>query len=243
MAVAVVGNLESRIQMSLESTDNEARNNAVTGDEHPGLAGAPKNKLRAVWIAFASRIIAQVLGAVATIVLGLLVLQSYQEDKEQLQTAPPAATRVTRSSVRGPSSKTSIAVLPVANFSAASNEEYIADGMTEAIIAGLTQNDALRVISRTSSMRYKRDAKSVPEIGQELDVDLIVESSIVKVGNRLHVTAQLIDAMKDEHLWARSYDRTSSDVLAMQTELAAEIVRDIRKSIGSQGAVSTAGRK
>lgn len=227
--------------MSWKPVDTETLNDVVTREGV--VAGAPKNKFRGVWIAFASRIIAQVTGAVATIVLGLLVLQSYQDDSKQLPASAQTATRVTRAAVRGPSSKISIAVLPVANFSADARDQYVADGMTEAIIAGLTQNDALRVISRTSSMRYKGDAKSIPEIGQELDVDLIVESSIVKVGDRVHVTAQLIDAMKDEHLWAHRYQRTSTDVLRIQAELSAEIARDIGKSIRSQEAVRHSDRE
>jgi TolB-like protein len=122
-------------------------------------------------------------------------------------------------------------VLPLENFSGDAAQDYFVDGMTEALIADLAQIEGLKVISRTSTLQYKGQRKSVPQVAQELSVDLIVEGSVAKVGERVRVTAQLIDAKSDEHIWARSYDRTLSDVLALQGEVATSIVRELKGAI------------
>ena len=192
-------------------------------DLQDGRGEKRKAKLRAVWISFMGRVVAQVLGASASIVLGVFFLHKYQKATEPVAQAHPRIVRAASAE----SSGTSIAVLPLANFSADAHDDYLADGITEALIADLAQVDGLRVISRTSTMPYKSLRKSVPEIARELDVDLIVEGSIVKAGGRVHVTAQLIDADTDEHIWARSYERTIDNVLALQTEVAASISRDV----------------
>ena len=188
-----------------------------------------RRKLRGVWISFAGRIIAQILGAAATIVLGMLVLHKYQGSAESQVAASEANVPAVRSmrNIPAESGATSIAVLPLSNFSADPHDQYFADGMTEAIIGELAQVDGLRVISRTSTMRYKSEAKSIPEIGQELRVAVVIEGSIVKTGKRVRVTAQLIDADTDEHLWALSYDRSADDELGVQQEIAETIARDV----------------
>jgi TolB-like protein/DNA-binding winged helix-turn-helix (wHTH) protein len=101
----------------------------------------------------------------------------------------------------------SLAVLPLANLSGDPAQEYFADGMTEEVIAELSKIGALRVISRTSVMHYKGTSKTIPEIARELKVDAIVEGSVVRSGDRVRVTAQLIHAPTDKHLWTESYDR------------------------------------
>ncbi len=122
----------------------------------------------------------------------------------------------------------SIAVLPLANLSGDPAQEYFADGMTEEVIAELSKIGALRVISRTSIMHYKSTSKTVPEIARELKVDAVVEGSVVRSGDRVRVTAQLIYAPTDKHLWTESYDRQLKDALALQAEVARDIASGIR---------------
>jgi len=112
-----------------------------------------------------------------------------------------------------------IAVLPLENFSADTEQEYLADGMTEALISELSRIRALHVISRTSVMRYKKTNRSLREIASELNVDAVIEGSVQLAGGRIRVTAQLIEAETDQHLWANNYDRDLSDILVLQSEV------------------------
>lgn len=125
----------------------------------------------------------------------------------------------------------SIAVLPLANYSGDPKEDYFADGMTESLIAELGQISSLRVISRTSSMTYKGTKETIPEIAHELSVGAIVEGSVEREGNRVRITIQLIDARKDQHLWAHTYDRDLTDVFALQSEVAQAISNHIRAEL------------
>jgi serine/threonine protein kinase/Flp pilus assembly protein TadD len=127
----------------------------------------------------------------------------------------------------------SLAVLPLENLSRDAAQEYFADGMTEALITDLAQIGSLRVISRTSAMRYKGTKKGLPEIARELDVDGVVEGSVLRAGNRIRITAQLIHASTDRHLWARSYERDFKDVLALQDEVAQAIAGQIQARLTS----------
>jgi serine/threonine protein kinase/tetratricopeptide (TPR) repeat protein len=122
----------------------------------------------------------------------------------------------------------SIAVLPLQNLSGDPNDEYFSDGMTEQLISSLAQVHALRVISRTSIMRYKGTDKRMPDIGRELGADAIIEGSVRRVGGRVRVTAQLIRAASDAHVWAKDFDHDFSDVLMLQAEIADAIVREIK---------------
>jgi TolB-like protein/DNA-binding winged helix-turn-helix (wHTH) protein len=122
---------------------------------------------------------------------------------------------------------TSLAVLPLTNLSGDPSQDYLADGMTEELITELSKIEALKVISRTSVMQYKGARKPLPAIARELNVDGIVEGAVVRSGNRIRVTAQLIDAKRDAHLWADTYDRDSSDTLNLQREIASQITREI----------------
>ncbi len=122
----------------------------------------------------------------------------------------------------------SIAVLPLENLSGDASEDYFTDGMTEALIAQLANVGPLRVISRTSVMQYKGVKKSLPDIARELNVDAIVEGSVLRSGERVRITAQLIHAPTDRHLWAESYERELSDVLRLQSQLARAIARQIQ---------------
>jgi len=128
----------------------------------------------------------------------------------------------------------SIAVLPLKNLSGDPEQEYFADAITEAVITDLAQISALRVVSRTSIMRYKATNKPLPEIGQELHVDAVVEGSVLRSGDRVRITAELVDAASDTHLWTRSYERDLRDVLVLQSEVARAIAAEIQVKITPQ---------
>src|SRR5215469_13176952 len=128
----------------------------------------------------------------------------------------------------------SLAVLPVKNFSGDPAQEFFADGMTDALIADLAQINDVKVISRTSVMHYKGSNETLPQIAGELGVDGIVEASVVRSGGRVRLTAQLIDARQDRHLWASSYERDMTDVLALQAELVQAIADEIRVQLTPQ---------
>jgi len=128
----------------------------------------------------------------------------------------------------------SIAVLPLENLSGDPSQEYFADGMTEELITDLAKVSALRVISRTSVMRYKRTKKGLPEIARELNVDGIVEGSVMRSGNRVRITAQLLHAPTDKHLWAEAYERDLDDVLRLQNEVAQAIALQVRAQLTPQ---------
>jgi TolB-like protein/DNA-binding winged helix-turn-helix (wHTH) protein/Flp pilus assembly protein TadD len=121
----------------------------------------------------------------------------------------------------------SIAVLPLANLSGDTAQEYFADGMTDELIAQLGQISALRVISRTSAMTYKNTRKSLADVARELDVQAVVEGSVLRVGDRVRITAQLIRVPADEHLWAHSYEGSFPDTLMLQGEVSQAIARQI----------------
>jgi serine/threonine protein kinase/Tfp pilus assembly protein PilF len=122
----------------------------------------------------------------------------------------------------------SIAVLPLENFSHDPSQEYFSDGMTDALITSLAQLGSVRVISRTSIMRYKKTDKSLPRIAQELNVDGVIEGSVMRSGNRIRIVAQLIQARTDQHLWAETYERDLGDVLKLQSEVAQAIAQQVR---------------
>jgi len=128
----------------------------------------------------------------------------------------------------------SIAVLPLDNFSRDPDQEFFADGMTEQLIADLSQIGSLRVISRTSVMQYKGKRPSLPEIAKGLNVDAVVEGSVLRVGDRVRITAQLLQAATDKHLWAESYDRDVRDVLALQAEVARNIAAQVQITLTPQ---------
>ncbi len=122
----------------------------------------------------------------------------------------------------------SIAVLPLENLSGDPEQEYFADGMTEALIGDLAKIGSLLVISRTSVMQYKGERKPLPEIARELGVDGIIEGTVMRDGDRVRITAQLIDARSDYHLWSESYERELSDVLALQSDVARTVAAQVR---------------
>ena len=122
----------------------------------------------------------------------------------------------------------SVAVLPLSNLTGDPSQEFLADGMTDALITDLAQIRSIRVISRTSAMRYKASAKSLPEIAKELSVESIVEGSVARSGHRVRINAQLIDAQSDRHLWAKAYEGKMQDVLTLQSNVALAIASEIQ---------------
>lgn len=137
----------------------------------------------------------------------------------------------------------SLAVLPLNNFSPDPEQEYFSDGMTDTLIADLAKVGGLRVISRTSAMTYKAAKKPLTQIARELAVDAIVQGSVTRVGDRVRITAQLINGVTEQHLWSETYERNLSDVLGMQSEVARAIAAEIRITLSpSEQAVLTTGR-
>lgn len=137
----------------------------------------------------------------------------------------------------------SLAVLPLQNFSGNPEQDYLSDGMTEALIARLSAIHALRVISRTSAMQFKGTRKSVPAIGKELNVDALIEGSVLRSGDKIRVTVQLIRADTDEHLWSGTFDRELQDVLALQSDVTQGIARHIENAVtGAQRSSPVAPR-
>ena len=154
--------------------------------------------------------------AVSVLVLILLAIGVWTWRRERLQgEASSAAVR-------------SLAVLPLENTSGDPSQEFFAEGMTDELTTQLAEIASLRVISRTSVMQYKNSKKSLPEIAKDLCVDAVVEGSVMRSGNRVRITAQLIQAATDKHLWAKSYEGDAQDVLGLQRSVAQEIADEVK---------------
>jgi TolB-like protein/Tfp pilus assembly protein PilF len=170
-----------------------------------GLAGGPKPQLWPTrWV----------IGALA-LVLSLLIFFALRF----------------RSRTPAPSGIRSIAVLPLENLSGDASQNYFADGMTDELITDLAQISALRVISRTSVMVYQGARKPLPQIAHELNVDAVVEGTVLHSGDQVRITAQLIEASTDKHLWSQSYEGELRDTLALQNRVASAIADQIRISL------------
>jgi len=173
-----------------------------------GLAVAPKRQL---WST--SRVI-----VASVVVLSLMFL----------------AIWLFRSPGRTPMGIRSLAVLPLENLSGDASQNYFADGMTDELITDLAQISALRVISRTSVMVYKGARKPLPQIARELNVDAVVEGTVLRSGDQVRITAQLIEASTDKHLWSQSYEGVLRDTLALQNRVASAIADQIRINLTPQ---------
>jgi len=133
--------------------------------------------------------------------------------------------------VAGEGTIRSIVVLPLKNLSSDPEQEFFSEGLTDELITRLASLQGLRVISRTSAMHYKDSAKPLPVIAKELNVDAVVEGSVLRAGDRVRITAQLIDARTDQHLWAESFERDQRDVLTLQNEVTREIADKIKLTV------------
>jgi TolB-like protein/DNA-binding winged helix-turn-helix (wHTH) protein/Tfp pilus assembly protein PilF len=173
-----------------------------------GLAAASKRRL---WLT------RWVIGALA-LVLSLMIFFAWR-----FRSRTPALSGIR-----------SIAVLPLENLSADASQNYFADGMTDELITDLAQISALRVISRTSVMVYKGARKPLPQIARDLNVDAVVEGTVLRSGDQVRITAQLIEASTDKHLWSQSYEGELRDTLALQNRVASAIADEIRISLTPQ---------
>ena len=181
----------------------------------PAAPPARSWRRRAVW------------GAGTVLVAAVIATVLFWERRGALPSAAASAAG-------GSSSIRSVAVLPLENLSHDPEQEYFADGMTEALITDLAKIQALRVISRTSIMQYKGAKKPLPQIAKELGVEGIVEGSVMRAGDRVRISAQLIEASTDRHLWAESYERDLRDVFALQSDVAQAIAREVRVTVSPQ---------
>src|SRR5207245_11396297 len=135
---------------------------------------------------------------------------------------------------RAPTGIRSLAVLPLDNLSGDASQNYFADGMTDELITALAEIGALRVISRTSVMVYKGARKPLPQIARERNVDAVVQGTVLRSGDQVRITAQLIGASTDKHLWSQSYQGELLDTLALQTKVARAIADQIRINLNPQ---------
>jgi TolB-like protein len=217
--------------------------NAVPPDVK--LARKKKDKVRSAWISFAGRIVAQVTGAIVSVALTLMVVHKVQHGPDT--TAAPAEPSRVQAAATLPAGTLSstgrsdaslrepaVAVLPLDNFSGDPAQDAFANSMTEALIADLAQIPGLTVISRTSSMQYRGTRKPLPEIARELGATHLIEGSLVRDRARLRVTAQLIDAASDRHLWAHTYDHPVGSVLDVQADVADTIAQDIGAALAAR---------
>jgi TolB-like protein/DNA-binding winged helix-turn-helix (wHTH) protein/Tfp pilus assembly protein PilF len=183
--------------------------------------GEPANKHEAATLVAASQ--SQLWPARRTIVAVVLVL-----------ILPILAVWMFRSREHAPTGIRSLAVLPLENLCGDAGQNYFADGMTDELITDLAQISALRVISRTSVMVYKGARKPLPQIAHELNVDAVVEGTVLRSGDQVRITAQLIDASTDKHLWSQSYEGELRDTLALQKRVAGAIADQIRINLTPQ---------
>lgn len=201
------------------------------GDHDPARVARKKAKVRAAWIAFVSRILAQVIGAVATVALGLYVVRSYGVDRR-----PPSSDAVAHESrpfdpAADSRDTVTLVVLPFDEFASGAPADRFTDGLTDTLIAELARAADVRLISRTSSMLYKGSTKALPAIARELQADLVVEGAVTRDGDRVRVTGQLIDAATDTHLWAGQYDGRGGDALAVQRAASQALTQQIHAVI------------
>ena len=182
-------------------------------------ADSPRDRARSKSLLTRGRAIA--LTGIATVVVLALAAMLISRSS---RTSPPPSTAGIKS----------LAVLPMVNLSGDSAQDYFAEGMTETLIAGLSSVTALRVSSRTSVMQFKGSRKSLKEIAHELNVDAIIEGSVQRFNDKMHVSVRLIDAATEENVWSNEYDRDLRDVLTLQSEMAKAVTEAIRIKLTPQ---------
>jgi TolB-like protein len=220
----------SETAVVLTSTPTGLPDPEVAADQgSPDKKKKKKAKVRSAWISFIGRILAQMCGAVATVVLGLQLVRGYFPELPPADAARVATDPVApAASLRRPAGMKVLAVLPVANYSSDRQHDAFSDGLTEALIAELAEIPGVHITSRTSSMHFREKAGLLPSIARQLGVDLVLESSVVTSGGRRRITVQMIDAATDLHVWVRRYDSEERDVLALLSTITAAVVRDLR---------------
>jgi serine/threonine protein kinase/tetratricopeptide (TPR) repeat protein len=203
--------LEKDPEHRFHSAEDVAFALEAISDRRPGIT-PPAPSRRRPWLRPAA--------LAAVVVLGLAGLWLWLRPSPEPAVAPGASAPLR-----------SLAVLPLENLSGDPEQEYFADGMTEALIADLSKIKALRVIGRTSVMQYKGVKKPLPQIASELGVDAVVEGSVMWSGDRVRITTQLVRAVPEEHLWAESYVRDLHDILALQSDVARRIAEAVEASV------------
>jgi eukaryotic-like serine/threonine-protein kinase len=211
---------ENRYQSATE-LGIDLRRLGTTSTAAPGVRAVLPSNSRQRFAVFA--------GIVSALLLGVLFALNVGGLRDRIEGRPA------RPQIR------SLAVLPLDNFSRDPGQDYFSDGMTEVLTGDLSQVNGLRVISRTSAMSYKQSKKPLPQIARELNVDAVVEGSVLSSGGKVRITAQLIYAPADQHLWAKTYDRDLSDVLQLQSEVARKIADEIQITLTPQEELRLAG--
>jgi TolB-like protein/DNA-binding SARP family transcriptional activator len=212
-----------------ESVDGEGGSKAGrpsgTGPIASPSTGVPEHRgwfyRRGIWIGLAT-------GLALLLVLGVVANQSREPEGGPMEPVSPPPI---------PSLTGGIVVLPFENWSPDPGQQYFADGVTEDLITELSRLEGLRVISRTSAMRYRDTDLSVAEIAEELQVDYLLEGTVRRDGDRIRITAQLIDGFADDHLWAQVYDRDLGDVFQLQREIAERIASALQFRLSSRASV------
>jgi TolB-like protein/DNA-binding winged helix-turn-helix (wHTH) protein/Tfp pilus assembly protein PilF len=217
----------ARTEIATESVPNVLRDELVLAPALPNLeegqlqvdptfvkGDEPANQGRKFWRINSPARLAAVCVLTLAVAIGVAALRSRAIAKY------PADSRIH-----------SLAVLPLQNLSGDPSEEYFADGMTDALITDLAKIHSLRVVSRTSAMHYKDSRQPLPEIARELQVDAVVEGSVVRSGNRVRVNVQLVHAQSDRHMWAKAYERDANEILALQQNLTTNIAEEIRAKL------------
>jgi TolB-like protein/DNA-binding winged helix-turn-helix (wHTH) protein/tetratricopeptide (TPR) repeat protein len=187
---------------------------------HPAVEARDRRDL-ASKLAMLKHLLPSLAWKISVFVLLLLLMASLATWKLYSWNRPPPGIR-------------SLAVLPLESLSSDASQDYFADGMTDELISDLGQISALRVISRTSVMAYKHARKTLPQIARELNVDAVVEGTVLRSGDQVRITAQLIEASSDKHLWSQSYEGELRDTLALQNKVARTIADQIRINLNPQ---------
>ncbi|HSC29984.1 MAG TPA: hypothetical protein VLD67_22075 [Vicinamibacterales bacterium] len=192
-----------------------------------------RDKVRSAWISFIGRILAQILGAVAMITLGLTVADRMNGDRtERAHAADGVLQRRTAPAPRTSGDlRPAVAVLPLASFSSDSGQRHLADGLMDELIGALEEIPGLRVVPRTSSMQYRLQPRSIPEIASELGVDFVVEGCLKRDGDRIRITLRVIDGKQNTSVGSETYNRPVRDALRLDTDLASSVARDLASII------------
>jgi TolB-like protein/DNA-binding winged helix-turn-helix (wHTH) protein/Flp pilus assembly protein TadD len=227
---------------------NKKRADHETNDEISGIAAVPgsgdtlANRIpdhQAVAVSFPARERGrprlQLLVVAAILVpAGAALVSNLAGSRDRLFALFRSTKNASVAVASSPKPPRSIVVLPLQNLSNNPTEDYFADGMTDELTTDLAQFGSLRVISRTSAMRYKGANKTAPEIGRELGVDTLIEGTVQRVANRVRIRIQLIDSASDRHLWARSYDHELKDVLVLQSSAARDIAEEVQGKVSQK---------
>ncbi len=218
------------METTAEQTGDEVASQLALSNDHPPLlALSPAPPLAAA--KSGARVSRPALVILSMLVMVLATALVYRSFRKSSVAAPPT------------SQLTSLVVLPFENLSADKDQAYFADGMTDELIAHLAKIRSLRVISRTSSMEYKGTHKTLSQIARDLNVDSVVEGTVMRSGDRVRITAELVQVATDRHLWAETYESQLGDILTLQSHVASAIVNEIRVKLTPEDQVRLASTR